>query len=57
MPSGFRFSLPGGTNVVICTLIYGTNTLTASFTVTVLVPPFVTTNRPSSAFWPTATPP
>jgi len=37
---------PAGTNVVICTLIYGTNTLTASFTVTVLVPPFVT-NQPS----------
>ena len=37
---------PAGTNVVICTLVYGTNTLTASFTVTVLVPPFVT-NQPS----------
>ena len=37
---------PAGTNVVVCTLVYGTNTLTTSFTVTVLVPPFVT-NQPS----------
>jgi hypothetical protein len=37
---------PAGTNVVVCTLVYGAHTLTASFTVTVLVPPFVT-NQPS----------
>jgi len=31
-----------GTNIVVCTLAYGTNTLTATFTVTVLVPPYIT---------------
>jgi hypothetical protein len=35
---------PAGTNVVIATLVYGTNTLTCSFTVTVRIPPFVTVN-------------
>jgi hypothetical protein len=35
-----------GTNVVVCTLVYGTNTLTGTFTVTVEVPPFVN-NQPS----------
>jgi sugar lactone lactonase YvrE len=43
-PSGSVF--PAGTNVVVCTLVYGTNTLTGTFTVTVLVPPCVT-NQPS----------
>ena len=37
---------PAGTNVVVCTLIYGTNTLTGTFTVTVKVPPYIT-NQPS----------
>jgi len=40
-PSGSIF--PAGTNVVLCTLVYGTYTLTASFQVVVLVPPYVTT--------------
>jgi hypothetical protein len=35
-----------GTNVVVCTLVYGTNTLTGTFTVTVLVPPYIT-SQPS----------
>ena len=37
---------PAGTNAVVCTLVYGTNTLTGTFTVTVLVPPYIT-NQPS----------
>jgi parallel beta-helix repeat protein len=37
---------PACTNVVLCTLVFGTNTLTTSFTVTVEVPPFIT-NQPS----------
>jgi hypothetical protein len=37
---------PAGTNVVVCTLVYGTNTLTGTFTVTVQVPPYIT-NQPS----------
>jgi hypothetical protein len=37
---------PAGTNAVVCTLVYGTNTLTCSFTVTVKVPPYIT-NQPS----------
>jgi parallel beta-helix repeat protein len=37
---------PAGTNIVVCTLAYGTNILTGTFTVTVLVPPFIT-NQPS----------
>jgi parallel beta-helix repeat protein len=37
---------PAGTNVVVCTLVYGTNTLTVTFTVTVLVPPYIT-SQPS----------
>ncbi len=37
---------PAGTNTVLCTLTYGTNTLTSAFTVTVLVPPYIT-NQPS----------
>jgi sugar lactone lactonase YvrE len=32
---------PAGTNMVVCTLVYGTNTLTGTFTVTVLVPPCI----------------
>jgi len=43
-PSGALF--PGGTNLVSCTLVYGTNTLVGTFTVTVLVPPYIT-NQPS----------
>jgi hypothetical protein len=38
--SGSDFA--AGSNVVVCTLAYGTNTLTATFTVTVLVPPVIT---------------
>jgi hypothetical protein len=37
---------PAGTNVVVCTLVYGSNILTSTFTVTVLVPPYIT-NQPS----------
>jgi hypothetical protein len=37
---------PAGTNVVVCTLVYGTNTLTSTFTITVLVPPYIT-NQPT----------
>jgi len=37
---------PAGTNIVVCTLVYGTNILTGTFTVTVLVPPYIT-NQPS----------
>jgi hypothetical protein len=37
---------PAGTNVVVCTLVYGTNTLTGTFTVTVKVPPYIT-DQPS----------
>jgi parallel beta-helix repeat protein len=37
---------PAGTNVVVCTMVYGTNILTGTFTVTVLVPPYIT-NQPS----------
>ena len=37
---------PGGTNVVVCTVALGSNTLTGTFTVTVLVPPYIT-NQPS----------
>jgi hypothetical protein len=37
---------PAGTNVVVCTLVYGTNNLTGTFTVTVLVPAYIT-NQPS----------
>ncbi|MEI9864728.1 MAG: right-handed parallel beta-helix repeat-containing protein [Limisphaerales bacterium] len=37
---------PAGTNAVVCTLVYGTNILTDTFTVTVLVPPHIT-NQPS----------
>ena len=33
---------PAGTNAVVCTLVYGTNTLTGTFTVTVQVPPYIT---------------
>lgn len=33
---------PAGTNIVVCMLVYGTNTLTSTFTVTVLVPPYIT---------------
>jgi len=43
-PSGSVFS--AGANVVLCTLVYGTNTLTATFTVTVEVSPYIT-NQPS----------
>lgn len=43
-PSGSVF--PAGTNIVVCMLVYGTNTLTDTFTVTVLVPPYIT-NQPS----------
>jgi hypothetical protein len=32
---------PAGTNMVVCTLVYGINTLTGTFTVTVLVPPYI----------------
>ncbi|MDR3562011.1 MAG: right-handed parallel beta-helix repeat-containing protein, partial [Negativicutes bacterium] len=35
-----------GTNVVVCTLVYGTNVLAGTFTVTVLVRPYIT-NQPS----------
>ncbi len=35
-----------GTNVVVCTAAYGTNVLTGTFTVTVLVMPYIT-NQPS----------
>jgi hypothetical protein len=35
-----------GTNVVVCTLVYGTNILTETFTVTVLVPPYITNQPP-----------
>ena len=35
-----------GTNLVVCTLVYGPNTLTGTFTVTVEVPPYIT-NQPS----------
>ena len=35
-----------GTNVVVCTLVTGTNVLTGTFTVTVLVKPYIT-NQPS----------
>ena len=37
---------PAGTNVVVCTLAYGTNVITGTFTVTVLVRPYIT-NQPS----------
>jgi parallel beta-helix repeat protein len=37
---------PAGTNAIVCTLVYGTNTLIATFTVTVEVPPYIT-NQPS----------
>jgi len=37
---------PGGTDVVVCTVALGSNTLTGTFTVTVLVPPYIT-NQPS----------
>jgi hypothetical protein len=37
---------PAGTNVVVCTLTYGTNDITGTFTVTVLVRPYIT-NQPS----------
>ena len=43
-PSGSVF--PAGTNTVTCTLVYGTNHLTGTFTVTVLVPPYIT-NQPT----------
>jgi hypothetical protein len=43
-PSGSVF--PAGTNVVTCKLVYGTNVLYDTFTVTVLVPPYIT-NQPS----------
>lgn len=43
-PSGSVF--PAGTNIVTCTLTYGVSSLTNTFTVTVLVPPYVT-NQPS----------
>jgi parallel beta-helix repeat protein len=49
-PSGSSF--PAGTNTVICTATYGTNTANCSFTVTVVVAPsltntLVTTNVPA----------
>lgn len=37
---------PAGTNLVVCTLVYGTNVITGTFTVTVLVRPYIT-NQPS----------
>ncbi len=40
-PSGSTF--PGGTNVVTCTASYGTNSATCTFTITVVVPPTITT--------------
>ena len=36
---------PAGTNLVVCTLVYGTNILTNTFSVIVDVPPFIT-NQP-----------
>jgi parallel beta-helix repeat protein len=37
---------PAGTNVVVCTLVYSTNVIINTFTVTVLVTPYIT-NQPS----------
>jgi parallel beta-helix repeat protein len=42
--SGSTF--PAGTNVVVCTLVYSTNVIINTFTVTVLVKPYIT-NQPS----------
>lgn len=39
-PSGSTF--PAGTNTVICTATYGSNTATCSFTITVVLPPSLT---------------
>jgi hypothetical protein len=44
-PSGSAF--PGGTNVVTCTAVYGTNQETCSFNIIIFVPPAIT-NLPSS---------
>ena len=38
-PAGSLF--PGGTNLVTCTATYGTNSVSCSFTITVLVPPLI----------------
>lgn len=45
-PSGSVF--PGGTNVVTCTASYGSNSVSSTFTITVLVPPTIANQSPST---------